>query len=96
MRPFTYERAQDAATASRLAAATGQGQVDSTVQFLAGGTTLIDLMKLDVLRPSRVVDLGALAEKHSSIELGLTVCAWELSPRCRRLQIMPGCGGATL
>ena len=70
MRPFTYERAQDAATVSRLAAATGQGQVDSTVQFLAGGTTLIDLMKLDVLRPSRVVDLGALAEKHSSIELG--------------------------
>jgi xanthine dehydrogenase YagS FAD-binding subunit len=61
MRPFTYERAADLAQAARLGAATGQGQVDAPVQFLAGGTTLIDLMKLDVLRPSRVVDLGGLA-----------------------------------
>jgi xanthine dehydrogenase YagS FAD-binding subunit len=61
MRSFTYERASDLAQAARLGAGTGQGQVDAPVQFLAGGTTLIDLMKLDVLRPSRVVDLGGLA-----------------------------------
>jgi xanthine dehydrogenase YagS FAD-binding subunit len=70
MRPFTYERAADLAQASRLGAATGQGQVDATVQFLAGGTTLIDLMKLGVLRPSRVVDLGGLSANHQVIELG--------------------------
>ena len=72
MRPFTYERAADLAHASRLGAETGQGQVDATVQFLAGGTTLIDLMKLDVLRPSRVVDLGGLSAKHQGIEVGPT------------------------
>ncbi len=51
MRPFTYERADDLAQASRLGRRTGQGQTDAPAQFLAGGTTLIDLMKLDVLRP---------------------------------------------
>jgi xanthine dehydrogenase YagS FAD-binding subunit len=42
--------------------------VDAPVQFLAGGTTLIDLMKLDVLRPARVVDLGGLMHRHQAIE----------------------------
>lgn len=66
MRPFTYERAADAALASRHP--TGQGQTDAKVAFLAGGTTLIDLMKLDVLRPEHVVDLAPLAERHGGIE----------------------------
>ena len=67
MRPFSYERPPDLAQASRAGASSGQGQVDSPVQFLAGGTTLIDLMKLDVLRPSRVVDLGGVADTLRSI-----------------------------
>ena len=29
--------------------------------FLAGGTSLVDLMKLEVLHPARVVDVGRLA-----------------------------------
>ena len=35
---------------------------DATVPsaFLAGGTTLLDLMKLGVLQPQRLIDLGAL------------------------------------
>lgn len=70
MRPFTYERAEDAAHAARLGAGSGQGEVDAPVQFLAGGTTLVDLMKLDVLRPTRVVDLGGLARQHQQIESG--------------------------
>jgi xanthine dehydrogenase YagS FAD-binding subunit len=69
MRPFAYERASDLAQASRLAAGTGQGQIDAETQFLAGGTTLVDLMKLDVLRPERVVDLGALRAGHDKIEM---------------------------
>jgi xanthine dehydrogenase YagS FAD-binding subunit len=69
MRPFTYERVADLGQAARLGAATGQGQTDAQVQFLAGGTTLIDLMKLDVLRPSRVVDLGGVSDQHRAIDL---------------------------
>jgi xanthine dehydrogenase YagS FAD-binding subunit len=61
MRPFSFQRAADLEQACQLASGTGQGQVDAPMQFLAGGTTLIDLMKLDVLRPKTVVDLGALA-----------------------------------
>ena len=70
MRPFTYERADDLAQAARLGLQTGQGQTDAPVQFLAGGTTLIDLMKLDVLRPERVVDITPLRSAHDAIEAG--------------------------
>ena len=68
MRPFAYERAGDLAQASRVGHDTGQGEVDAPVQYLAGGTTLIDLMKLDVLRPERVVDLAALHPGHDRVE----------------------------
>ena len=68
MRPFAYDRAEDVATASRLGRDTGQGQTGASTQFLAGGTTLIDLMKLDVLRPQHVVDINPLATRHSAIE----------------------------
>src|SRR3954468_24122932 len=57
MRPFAFERAADLSPACRMGSATGQGQSDAPAQFLAGGTTLIDLMKLDVLRPKTVIDL---------------------------------------
>ena len=67
MRPFTYDRAEDLAGAVR--ARTAQGESDATVQFLAGGTTLIDLMKLDVLRPEQVVDITPLKGRHSEIEV---------------------------
>ena len=70
MRPFSYDRAVDLTQASRLGRDTGQGQTDAPVQFLAGGTTLIDLMKLDVLRPERVVDIGPLRAVHAAIEPG--------------------------
>jgi xanthine dehydrogenase YagS FAD-binding subunit len=36
--------------------------------LLAGGTTLLDLMKLDVLRPERVLDINTLAPKLSAIQ----------------------------
>jgi xanthine dehydrogenase YagS FAD-binding subunit len=66
VRPFAYERAEDAVLASRHQ--TAQGQSDAKVTFLAGGTTLIDLMKLDVLRPERVVDITPLKSRYSQIE----------------------------
>jgi xanthine dehydrogenase YagS FAD-binding subunit len=70
MRPFSYEQATNSAQASRLGMQTAQGQIDARVQFLAGGTTLVDLMKLDVLRPERVIDIGSLSDSHSGIEAG--------------------------
>jgi xanthine dehydrogenase YagS FAD-binding subunit len=70
MRPFAFERATDLNQASRLGVGSGRGETDAKVQFLAGGTTLIDLMKLDVLRPQRVVDLGPLAAGHDMIRVG--------------------------
>jgi xanthine dehydrogenase YagS FAD-binding subunit len=68
VRPFTFESAKDLPHASRLGAGTAQGQTDASTQFLAGGTTLIDLMKLDVLRPQRVVDLSSVRSSWNDIE----------------------------
>ena len=61
MRPFHYEHAADRAQALTLAAAS----VDT--HYLAGGTTLVDLMKLDVMRPTTVVDINALAREHGAV-----------------------------
>ncbi len=70
MRPIVYDRADDLAQAVRLGAQSGQGQTDAPVQFLAGGTSLLDLMKLDVLTPERVVDITPLRASHGAIEMG--------------------------
>ena len=52
MRAFAYERAADAEAA---VAAMGDG-----ARYLAGGTNLVDLMKLGVEAPSRLVDVSRL------------------------------------
>jgi len=54
---FQYARANDVADAVRQIAA------DPTSKFIAGGTNLIDLMKADVERPSRLVDISRLPLK---------------------------------
>jgi xanthine dehydrogenase YagS FAD-binding subunit len=66
MRPFEFTQARDIADAMRLGTRTGQGQTDAATQYLSGGTTLIDLMKLDVLRPSTVIDLRALRANNGN------------------------------
>jgi len=69
MRTFSYERASDPHEASRLGHDTGQGQTDAPGQFLAGGTTLVDLMKLDVIRPARLVDISPLRADLAGVAL---------------------------
>jgi xanthine dehydrogenase YagS FAD-binding subunit len=69
MRPFSLNAAGDLPQAARLGAGTGQGQTDASTQFLAGGTTLVDLMRLDVLRPQQVVSLGALRRSMDKIQV---------------------------
>jgi xanthine dehydrogenase YagS FAD-binding subunit len=75
MRPFQFARVEDAKAA--IHAHTGGGRADdvgainSPNQYLAGGTTLLDLMKLDVMRPVRVIDINALQQTNSGkIEFG--------------------------
>ncbi|MGH7661521.1 MAG: FAD binding domain-containing protein [Vulcanimicrobiaceae bacterium] len=66
MRPFTYARASDAQDAVRVA----RSQSDGDVYYLAGGTTLVDLAKLQVLAPHTIVDLSPLAAQYGAIESG--------------------------
>src|SRR5467141_2871395 len=54
---FGYARANDVADAVRQIAA------DPTAKFIAGGTNLIDLMKEDVERPTRLIDISRLPLK---------------------------------
>jgi xanthine dehydrogenase YagS FAD-binding subunit len=72
MRAFVYDRASSEVTAIRAASMHPQlplVQGRAPVEYLAGGTTLIDLMKLDVMRPAKVVDLGAIAGEHDAISV---------------------------
>ena len=57
MRPFMFERAQSPAAAISYI---DQNAEAGTAQYLAGGTTLLDLMKLDVMQPKTVIDINAL------------------------------------
>lgn len=54
MRPFAFSRADS------LESAVEYRQAEPNSAFVAGGTTLLDLTKLDVMRPSRVIDINAL------------------------------------
>jgi xanthine dehydrogenase YagS FAD-binding subunit len=54
MRPFTYERVNTPAAAA-LAARAKPG-----AKFIAGGTNLLDLMKLEIETPPHLIDVGPL------------------------------------
>jgi xanthine dehydrogenase YagS FAD-binding subunit len=60
MEAFQYSRVNSVNTAISAAAKSETAQQGATVRFIAGGTTLIDLMKLDVERPQQVVDINHL------------------------------------
>ena len=62
MQTFTYDRARDVPDA---VAAAAQG-----AQFFAGGTTMLDLMKLGAMSPERLVNVGDLRHAHGAIEHG--------------------------
>ena len=54
MKPFTYARAKSVAEAAASAAAT------PGTRFIAGGTNLLDLMKLQVETPTHLIDVNGL------------------------------------
>ena len=53
MKPFTYERASSPAQAASAAAG-------KSAKFIAGGTNLLDLMKLQIETPSHLIDVNDL------------------------------------
>ena len=71
MRQFAYHRPPDSgALEAILASLRPEGPpTSSSAQFIAGGTTILDLMKLDVARPEALVDINAI-ENMAGIEAG--------------------------
>ena len=60
MHTFALIRASDVGSALASATKTPIAQPGATVRFVAGGTTLVDLMKLDVEQPQMLVDISRL------------------------------------
>ena len=71
MKPFTYERAASPANAAAAVARNPEAK------FIAGGTNLLDLMKLDIEKPKYLVDVNGLAfdKIESTPEGGLRIGA---------------------
>jgi xanthine dehydrogenase YagS FAD-binding subunit len=60
MQAFEFVRADDASAAISAGARSNTSQQGASVRFVAGGTTLLDLMKLNVEHPAYVVDINHL------------------------------------
>jgi xanthine dehydrogenase YagS FAD-binding subunit len=79
MEHFQLSRASDVRDAIAAGATSATAQQGAQVRFLAGGTTLLDLMKLNVERPERVVDISRLpldrieALPDGGVKIGSTV-----------------------
>ena len=75
MRAFEFSRPHDPAAAITTAAQSKTAQQGADVRFLAGGTTLVDLMKLEVETPARVLDINRLPfdKIESSSDGGLKI-----------------------
>ncbi len=86
MKSFTYERAHSAAEAAAVA-----GRV-SGAKFIAGGTNLLDLMKLEIETPAHLIDVNGLAldkietTPEGGLRIGALVRNTDLAadPRVRR------------
>ncbi|MEW2395654.1 xanthine dehydrogenase family protein subunit M [Streptomyces sp. NPDC046862] len=86
MREFNYQRAQDVAGALALL------DDEPEARFLGGGTNLVDLMKLGVERPARLLDVRGLpfnrieVTEDGRLRIGATVTNSDLAvhPEVRR------------
>ncbi len=79
MHTFEFIRPADQAGAIATAAQSKTAQQGADVRFLGGGTTLIDLMKLNVETPARLVDINRLPfnkieeTRDGGLSIGATV-----------------------
>jgi xanthine dehydrogenase YagS FAD-binding subunit len=86
MKPFTYERANSPAEAVAAAARA------PNAKFIAGGTNLLDLMKLQIETPTHLIDVNGLAldkieaTPDGGLRIGALVRNTDLAadPRVRR------------
>ncbi|CAO3357422.1 FAD binding domain-containing protein [Azospirillum melinis] len=60
MRAFSYDRPGSVDAALRGVAGQPGTTTEAAVKFVAGGTNLLDLMKADVMRPERLLDISRL------------------------------------
>lgn len=67
MHPFALERPRDLAAALALRAQAGRN--DAPVEYIAGGTDMVQLLQEDVRKPERLVSLAGLLDNR--IEVGL-------------------------
>src|SRR5215831_13019785 len=92
MHSFEFIRPKDAAAAIASAAQSKTAQQGADVRFMGGGTTLIDLMKLNVETPARVLDINRLpfdkieTTSDGGLKIGATVRNSDLAydPRVQR------------
>ena len=79
MNTFEFIRPKDPAQAMAMAAQAKTAQQGADVRFVAGGTTLLDLMKLNVETPSRLIDINRLpldkieSTSDGGLKIGATV-----------------------
>src|SRR5271166_2543634 len=92
MHIFEFTRAADQAAAIATAAQSKTAQQGADVRFLCGGTTLIDLMKLNVETPTRVLDINRLPldqiedTPDGGLKIGATVRNSDLANHARVLR----------
>src|SRR6184192_3417269 len=92
MKTFEFIRPVNPAAAVATAAQARTAQQGADVRFVAGGTTLLDLMKLNVETPARVLDINRLpfdkieATREGGLKIGATVRNSDLAnhPTVRR------------
>jgi len=77
MHIFEFIRPRDSAAAIAAAAQSKTAQQGADMRFVGGGTTLIDLMKLNVETPTRLLDINRLplGQIDNQPEGGLTIGA---------------------
>src|SRR5216110_2043884 len=79
MKTFEFSRPADPAAAVATTAHARTAQQGADMRFIAGGTTLLDLMKLNVETPARLVDINRLpldkieAMSDGGLKIGATV-----------------------
>src|ERR1700743_3550178 len=70
MHPFRYQRAADPAAAIAIAGQQPGGPpTGAPIQYLAGGTTMLDLMKLHAMEPDTLVDINGFGAGYAEIRV---------------------------
>lgn len=95
MKPFKYQRAQ------QFDAATAQAARDQTLDFVAGGTTQIDLMKENVMQPDVLLDLNPILSneiiaREGGLRIGAGVSNTATARHAEILARYPGLSEAIL